>query len=653
MSGKHEFHFLLVSQREGACSAIQEVLNKVACGRTVQIEPQRAVSDALPRVAEREYDLVLLDEDLNGDRRSEFLNQVQARELPLVLLDGHGGGKLSEQTTHMRSRECPESLTCDPGTLAELIRCSLCIHKRETQRRVAEQTLRKLSRAVEQSADLVIITSVDGSIEYVNPAFESLTGYSREEVLGKQPSILRSGVQSPAFYKELWETILSGKVFRGTLVNKKKSGENFHSEKTITPVRDPWGKITHFISNDRDITERKRLEAQLLQATKMDAIGQLAGGVAHDFNNLLMVISSYAELALDTVAPAHPLRHNLEEILTASRHAADLTRQLLAFSRKQMQTLQILDLNNVLRELGRMLPRLIGEDIQLTISPGRGLGKIKADPVQMEQIIMNLAANARDAMPQGGKLTIETSNLALDEEYVHRRPIVAAGEYVLLTVTDTGTGIPPEHLPHIFEPFFTTKEKGKGTGLGLATVYGIVKQTGGYIWVYSEAGMGTTFKVYLPRAGGVAKQNESTVGGLRDVPKGWETILLAEDEDAVRRASTEFLTVCGYKVLEARDGSEAISIANTYAGPIHLLVTDVVMPHFSGSQVAQHVGANRPEMRVLYVSGYAAPTLLQHGVHTGETMFLQKPFTLKTLGCKIRQALTAPAGATAAAPVGG
>src|SRR5438045_3029924 len=280
----------------------------------------------------------------------------------------------------------------------------------------------------------------------------------------------------------------------------KKTGQIFYAYKTITPLRDTDGAITHFISNDRDITERRRLESQLQQAQKMDAIGRLAGGVAHDFNNLLMVISAYAELMLDSLGSEHPLRRNVQEIMTASRRAADLTRQLLAFGRKQMQSLQLLDLNRVIQEINEMLPRLIGEDIQLIFAPGKNVGKVKADPVQIEQIVMNLAANARDAMPNGGKLTIETADAHLDESYIQRHSIVPPGEYVLLAVVDTVDGRAPEHVAHIFEPFYTTKAEGKGTGLGLATVYGIVKQNGGFIWVYSEPGLGTTFKIYLPCA---------------------------------------------------------------------------------------------------------------------------------------------------------
>jgi signal transduction histidine kinase/ActR/RegA family two-component response regulator len=454
--------------------------------------------------------------------------------------------------------------------------------------------------------------------------------------------MLKSGQQDSLFYKNLWQTILSGNVFRGVLANKKKNGELFYAEKTITPIRDASGKITHFISNDRDITERRKLEAQLLQAQKMDAIGQLAGGVAHDFNNLLMVITSYAELSLDSLTPEHPLHQKLTEILKASQRAADLTRQLLAFSRKQIQSLQSLDLNAVVQELNRMLSRLIGEHIHLVVSGDKNLGRIKADPVQIEQIVINLATNARDAMRKGGKLEISTSNAHLDDTYVHRRPVVPPGDYVLLTLSDNGTGIAPEHLSHIFEPFFTTKKEGEGTGLGLATVYGIVKQSGGFIWVYSEPGLGTTFKIYFPRLRAPGEKRTDSSRGQEEAPRGSETLLVVEDEDAVRQPACEFLAACGYKVLEARTGKEALQKAREYKGTIHLMITDVVMPEMGGGQAALELRATRPDLRVLYVSGYANPTLLQHGVNRTEPLFLQKPFTLKSMARKIRQALTLP-----------
>ncbi|HLK32429.1 MAG TPA: response regulator [Terriglobales bacterium] len=507
-----------------------------------------------------------------------------------------------------------------------------------TERRRAEEKLRKLFSAVEQAADGVVITDCEGSIQYVNPAFETLTGYPREEVLGRNPRLLKSGMQDGHFYQDMWAAILRGEVFRGVLINRKKSGELYYAEKTITPVRDPTGRITHFISNDRDITERRKLEEQLAQVQKMDAIGQLAGGVAHDFNNLLMVISSYAELMLDATAADSPLRHHGEEILKAARRAADLTRQLLTFSRKQLQALRVLNLNSVLQEICRTLPRLIGEDIQLSFKPGQDLWPVKADPVQLEQIVMNLATNARDAMPHGGQLSIETGNIELDEAYCRTHPEATPGEYVQLTVSDCGVGIEPAILPHIFEPFFTTKEKGKGTGLGLATIYGIVKQSAGHITVRSEKGTGTTFQVFLPRATAAAADSYRSARSGQALA-GQETVLLVEDEQAVRDSEREYLERQGYTVIVAANGAEALEQAHSCGRTIHLLVTDVVMPKMSGGELGQKLAAQMPHLKVLYVSGYAENTVLQHGLAELGSCFLQKPFTLKALAAKIREVL--------------
>jgi two-component system, cell cycle sensor histidine kinase and response regulator CckA len=510
-----------------------------------------------------------------------------------------------------------------------------------TDRRRAEEKLRKLSSAVEQAADIVVITDREGRIEYVNPAFELLTGYTREEAVGQNPRLLKSGTQDARFYQEMWQTILRGEVYRGVMINRKKNGELYYAEKTITPVRDFEGRITHFISNDRDITERRKLEEQLLQVQKMDAIGQLAGGVAHDFNNLLMVISSYAELMMDTLAPDTALRHHGEEILKASRRAADLTRQLLTFSRKQVQVLRVLDLNHVLQDICQTLPRLIGEDMQLSLQLGKQLWPIKADPVQVEQIVMNLATNARDAMPHGGQLTLETRNVELDEDYCRVHPEAAPGEHILLAVSDSGAGINPAILPRIFEPFFTTKEKGKGTGLGLATIYGIVKQSGGHITVHSEAGAGSTFNIFLPRA-------PADAAGLEQAPRssqqldGSETVLLVEDEDAVRESEREYLEQHGYTVLAAANGPAALELAASCGREIQLLVSDVVMPKMSGSELGEQLVARRPGLKVLYVSGYAENTVLQHGLADLGSRFLQKPFTLKALAAKIREVLDTP-----------
>ena len=512
-----------------------------------------------------------------------------------------------------------------------------------------EISLPTLHSAVEQCADLILITDSHGRIEYVNPAFEKLTGYSKQEVIGQTPRILKSGEQGSEVYRELWTTIEAGQIYRNVMVNRKKSGESFIVEKTITPVRDSNGHITHYISNDRDISERRRLEAALFQAQKMDAIGLLAGGVAHDFNNLLMVISAYAELMQDFIHPGHRLHRNVQEILSASRRATDLTRQLLAFGRKQLQKLQVLDLNSILRDISRMLPRMVGEDIELIIDAQTDLGRVKLDPVQVEQVVLNLAANARDAMPRGGKLTIATRNVELNEDYVHIRTIVPAGHYVMLEVSDSGDGIEPEHLPHVFEPFYTTKEQGKGTGLGLATVYGIVKQSGGFIWVYSERGMGTTLKAYFPRVecGPQAPLIHESAVDLSSL-RGSETLLLVEDESAVRHPACEFLRQCGYKVIEGRDGLNAVEAVHAHNGKIDLLITDVVMPGMSGGQLAELLLERYMEMKVLFMSGYSEKVVLRHNISDLQTNFLQKPFTLKSLAGKIRQVLGKPSCAAAA-----
>ena len=499
--------------------------------------------------------------------------------------------------------------------------------------------LRKLWRAVEQSGDMVMITDRGGLIEYVNAAFEKVTGYSRQEAIGKNPRILKSGQHGADFYHRLWAAILAGQVFHEVMVNRKKNGQTFIAEKTITPLRDADGKISHFISNDRDITDRKRLESQLQMAHKLDAIGRLAGGVAHDFNNLLMVISAYAELMQNALPEGHALLRNVQEILQASHRASDLTRQLLAFGRKQMQALQSLDLNQVLQEIRKMLPRLIGEDIEIKIITGQELGHVQADPVQIEQIVMNLAANARDAMPAGGKLVIETACVTLDADYVSKHSIVPIGEYVMLSVTDSGEGIAPEHLSHVFEPFYTTKAEGKGTGLGLATVYGIVKQNKGFIWVYSEPGLGTTFKIYLPRLAKEKRSQAPAAPRIEECPRGSETILLVEDEAAVRQSTRQFLTLSGYTVLEAKDGEEALRVARHHTGMIDLMVTDVVMPHLGGAKLAAQLATTRPHMRVIFVSGYAESTVLRHGPIDTVNNFLQKPFGLKSLAAKIRRVL--------------
>jgi len=412
----------------------------------------------------------------------------------------------------------------------------------------------------------------------------------------------------------------------------------------VEPLRDSDGQVSGAICMSLDITDRKQLEEQLRQAQKMEAVGRLAGGIAHDFNNLLMVIQGYSDLLVERLPGADPLRRNAEQIQMASQRASSLTRQLLAFSRKQMLAPKILNVEGVVAEMEKILRRLIGEDIQLETSSAPDLGLVRADRSQIEQVILNLAVNARDAMPHGGRLTIETANVELDSSYSHPPAVLSPGRYVMLAVTDNGCGMDAETQAHVFEPFFTTKEKGKGTGLGLATVYGVVKQSGGYVWVYSEPGRGTSFKIYLPRI------EETAVPAGRDgksetqIPqRGSETILLVEDEKGVRELAREYLASSGYRVIEAEDGHTALELATMHVGQIHLLLTDVVMPGISGRELAERVSQIRPGIKIIYMSGYTDQAVVHHGILQNDAVLLQKPFTLMTLAGKLRELLAVPA----------
>ncbi len=416
----------------------------------------------------------------------------------------------------------------------------------------------------------------------------------------------------------------------------------------VSLLRDPGGRPLYFLAQVQDVTGRKQaeearatLEGQLRQAQKMEAIGQLAGGVAHDFNNLLTVILGRSHVLLHRLDPGDPLRRQVDLIQKTAERAAELTRQLLAFGRKQVLQPKVLDLNAVVRGMERMVRRLIGEHIELVTALDSDVGSVLADPGQIEQVILNLAVNARDAMAQGGRLGLETANVLLDEAFARGNPGARRGRYVRLGITDTGVGMDAETRAHVFEPFFTTKEVGKGTGLGLATVYGIVKQSGGYITVASELGRGARFDIYLPRvAGAAAGQGSGPV--LAELLRGSETILLVEDQDEVRELARDVLRMSGYGVLEARDGGEALERAVAHAGPIHVLVTDMVMPRMGGRELADRLTATHPLLRVLYVSGYTDDVLVQHGALDPGTAFLQKPFRPETLARAVRELLDTP-----------
>ncbi|MGC2478645.1 MAG: PAS domain S-box protein, partial [Candidatus Sulfotelmatobacter sp.] len=632
---------LLVGTQEEDFFLIREILDRNRGALPAELDHAGSLEDAKGMLQRVDYGLVLFEHE-TGDAAatkllSEFLHTRGA--MPFILLTEHADERAVAEIIRAGAYDCMERSQLTGANLVRTIRCALSLHSTQQQRQMAEQSLRKLSCAVEQSADAIFITNSEGIIEYVNPAFELLTGYSSEEVAGRTSSILKSGEQAPVLYREVWETIRSGNVGRSIVVNRKKNGEVCYVDESISAIRDPEGNITNFVSNGRDYTERLRLEAQLLQSQKMDAVGRLAGGIAHDFN-LLTIITSYSELALDSVIPESSAHGRIQEILSAARRAADLTRQLLAFSRKQPQALRVAELNPVVTGITKTLRRLIGEDIELVFAAGEELGRIRLDPVQIEQILMNLAANARDAMPQGGQCTIETQNVQLDEEYADRkRAVIPPGRYAVLSMTDTGSGIPADHLSHVFEPFYTTKPSGKGTGLGLATVYGIVKQNHGFVWAYSEPGMGTSIKIYLPCVQDQPVAVESPDKFAGPAQRGTETVLLVEDEEPLRRATVEFLRLRGYTVLEARDGVDALSVSKNHGSTIHLTVTDVVMPHMSGGELAREMEALRPQTRMLFVSGYAGQTVLDHKVVDVENNFLQKPFTLKQLASKVRTVL--------------
>jgi two-component system, cell cycle sensor histidine kinase and response regulator CckA len=501
-----------------------------------------------------------------------------------------------------------------------------------TERRGAEERFYKAFNACPEP--ITIATMSEGRYLDVNESFLRVTGYRREEVIGRTSLHLKFW-ERPEDRATLIEVLRKhGSVRDMEITFHTKSGEQRTGLDSADVIEIAGQKC--IIAFFKDITERKFLEEQLRLAQKMEAVGRLSGGIAHDFNNLLGVIIGYSELLEERLPQTDRLHNMSQQITKAAQSAASLTRQLLAFSRQQVLEPKILDLNAVILDLQQMLRRLIGEDIDLGTALGPALGHVKADQGQIQQVILNLVVNARDAMPDGGKLTLETANVDLDEDYARRHPPVLAGSYVLLAVTDTGVGIDAETQSHVFEPFFTTKAIGKGTGLGLATVYGVVKQSGGYIWVYSEPGQGTTFKVYLPRSGEAACREEAVAGSMASL-RGTETILLVEDEEALRDLTRSLLVDSGYTVLEAKAPAQAIEIVRNYRESIDLLLSDVVMPGMSGPDLAKHLAQLRPYMKVCYMSGYTGHSALRRGLLDSHSNVLQKPFTREKLLRYVRE----------------
>jgi PAS domain S-box-containing protein len=507
-----------------------------------------------------------------------------------------------------------------------------------TDRTKAEEQRSSLAAIIDYADDAIVTKAPDGTVISWNYGAERLYGYTAEEMIG-QPVARLYPPERLLHGREVMKQVRRGeRVGSFETVRQRKDGSLIDVAVSLAPIVSRFGQITGASSIAHDITKVKRLEEQYRQAQKMEAIGTLASGAAHDFNNLLTIINGYADVLISHLKPDDPMRESLAEIHKVVERAGTLTRQLLAFSRQQVPESRVLDLNSVVADTEKMLRRLIGEDILLTAVLDPSLRSVKADPGQLQQVLVNLSVNARDAMPQGGRLTIETCSVALDEAYSEIHPDVQPGEYVMLAVSDTGSGMDPHTKARIFEPFFTTKGPGKGTGLGLAVVHGIVKQSGGHVEVYSEVDKGTTFKVYLPAVKDGLPAG-SSFHGLHTMPKGNETVLLAEDEDAVRTLACHVLRSCGYVVLEASDGQEALRVAQKHKGPINLLLSDVIMPHLSGRQLVERMAAVKPVMKLLFFSGYTDDAMVRHGVLDTDYAFLNKPFTPAALAQKVRDVL--------------
>ncbi len=600
-------------------------------------------AEAVRRADELRPDLVLMDIDLGGGMDGiEAAGLIRAAaDIPVVYL-----AAFSDDVTLQRAKVTePHGYVLKPYEDTDLqtaIEIGLYKHKLDRRLRENEQWLAATLGSI---GDGVIATDAAGRVRFMNALAEQLTGWAQAEAVGRDVREVfaivdersRDPVPNPAV-----EALATGApaTLSPNTVLIARSGAERPIDDTAAPIRDVSGAVSGAVLVFRDITERRRLEEHLRQAQKMEAIGRLAGGIAHDFNNIMTIIGGFSEFLLADDQPAADRRDSARHIYEAGKRAAALTQQIMAFSRKQILRPAVLNLNAVVRDMGAMVKRLIGSDIEFVTETAPDLGAVKVDPAQIGQVILNLAANARDAMPGGGKLIVTTANAELGAAVADAHPDVTPGRYALLTVEDTGSGMSAAVLAHAFEPFFTTKGVGEGTGLGLATVHGIVKQSGGHIAVTSTVGQGTTFWVYLPLA-----EDAPAPTAPREpdaFAKGDETILLVEDEELVRRMTRTVLERSGYRVLEAADGHAAVAVAEAHPEPIHLLITDLVMPHLSGRQASERLARLRPGLRVLYMSGYTEDVLVHQGVGSADADFLPKPFSLVALTNKVREILNRP-----------
>ena len=639
-SAPASLHVLLVEDREVDAELVQRELKRaeIVC-RTRCVDTEEAFRRELRDFAP---DLVLADYSIPGFGGMAAL-EILRREAPLVPLIVVTGS-IDEET----AAECIKAGAADYVLKTRLVRLgpavrsALDVRNSRAERAAAEVALRRNEQRfralVEHSWDAVALFGPDGAILYGSPATTRVLGYDLPEFVKYNALELIHPDDRDAVVGRLTESMAhpGGRVDVAARV-RHKDGTWRYLEGVFTNLLDD-PSVAAIVNNYRDATERRSLEQQVIQAQKMEAVGRLAGGVAHDFNNILTAIGGYTDLLLADLPLDDPRRQDVDEIHRAADRAAALTQQLLAFSRRQVLQPKVINVNALVVNVEKMLRRLIGEDVQLEAALAEDVGRVRADPGQLEQVLVNLAVNARDAMPGGGRLTIETSNIELDAAYATEHRTVAPGPYVLIAVSDTGTGMSADTQSHIFEPFFTTKEVGKGTGLGLATVYGIVKQSGGSIWVYSELGHGTTIKVYFPRVDEPAEPLAAP--GLVDPAslRGTETILLVEDEPSVRGVARQVLARQGYTVLEAPDGQTALMMIAAGAR-VDLVLTDVVMPGMSGRALADQLARRSPGIRVLYMSGYTDDAIVRHGMLEPGLAYLQKPFRPDALAQKVREVL--------------
>ncbi|MBI4643057.1 MAG: response regulator [Deltaproteobacteria bacterium] len=608
---------------------------------SLRVETAAAMEAAL---AGQAWDLVISDYSLphfSGLAALKLLKE-KGLDLPFIIVSG----KIGEHTAvaAMKAGAHDYIMKNNLARLIPAIERELKEAAGRQERQQAEKNLAQLQRQHEMilqaAGEGILGLDLQGKVTFVNAAAAKITGYEPEEILGQDCHKLihyarADGTLYPRESCPSLAVLQSGEMrYVSEEVFWSKEHKSLAVEYVTSSLKEN-DRIIGAVMIFRDISEHKRLQEQFLQAQKMEAVGRLAGGVAHDFNNLLTVIMGCTDLLMQELKENDRLLLYNTEVMKAAHQAVGLIQQLLAFSKKQIMEPQVVNLNAVVTDMEKMLRRLIGEDIDLVTRTDESLGMVKADPGQISQVIMNLAVNARDAMPQGGRLTLETANVELDESYALKHTEVRPGPYAVLTVSDTGLGMDAETQEHIFEPFFSTKEPGKGTGLGLSTVDGIVKQSNGHIWVYSEVGRGTTFKIYLPRV-----REEVSAPSKKRPPgnklEGTETVLVVEDEEVLRMLMVEALQLYGYRVLYARNGAEALKMAADYNAPIHIVLTDVVMPQMSGQELIQHLRANRPEAKVLFSSGYAPDTIFHYGELEGGAYFLQKPFRFKDLVQKIR-----------------